>query len=382
MLFSLAQLSLYNGAVGRGYWLLTAFAGVVFFCTLALRNLTQFPLAAWTGLVVASVLGTYTVPTFALVIASAFSWVGLGFLRTKSWGLVAALVFMGLVVVAASLLLYSPLLFVSGPAIFFNNGFVTSHPWGEFWRGLPAYLWETEGFLAGQMKVGAVLVIACMAATATLYGQARKGRLPTGLAPWQVLVPAALWFMWLPYAVLAAQRVFAPSRTLLYKAFFWFLLVAFVVEWLLRLGPVRAQRWLRPTLAVLALGWTTYQFTSLWRDNQGPRQRNQARHEAFLWLARQPSGPMLVPESTHSLFMRMYLHAERPGQTWRLDAFPVPGTAYAYVLAFPEKRGFFQPGFSFPPAFHNDQVDIYRLPAPKPGQAQQPPISTYWHIME
>jgi hypothetical protein len=383
VLFSLAQLSLYNGAVGRGYWLLTLLAGVVFFCTLALSTAARHSYAAWTGLVVAGILGAYTVPTFALVLASSFTWLGMCFLRLHLVRAFAALVAMGLVISAGSLLLYTPLLFVSGPTIFFENGFVAPHAWVEFWQGLPAYLWETEGFLAGQMKLGGLLVIAGLLAVLVLLHLVRKGRLPAEIAkPWLRLAPAALWFMWLPYAVLAAQRVFAPGRTLLYKAFFFFLLLALAVEWLLRASPIRAQRWLRPVLGMVAIIWTTYQFTSLWRDNQGPRRRNDARHEAFLWLDRQPRGPLLVPEPTHSLFMRMYLHAERPGQQWRIDAFPVPHTAYAYVLAFPENHGFFQPHFSFTPAFHNEQVDIYRLPTPRPGQGPEPAVPSYWHIVE
>ncbi len=383
LLFSLAQLSLYHVAVGRGYWLLTALAAVVFFSTLALRAAAPHPRAAWTGLVVGSVLGAYTVPTFALVLASALSWLGLAFLQQRAGRPLAWLVAMGAAATAGSLLLYAPLLFISGPTIFFGNGFVTPHPWAEFLAGLPAYLWETEGFLAGQMKVGSLLTVAGLTGAWLLLRRARRGRLPAALAaPWQRLAPAALWFMLFPIAMLAAQRVFAPGRTLLYKAFFFFVLLALVVEWLLRLDSARARRWLRPALSVAALLWCTYQFTSLWRDNRPPRRRNQALHAAFLWLDQHPRGPILVPESTHSLFVRMYLHAERPGQQWPIDAYPYPGRAYTYVLAFPGHHGEFQPRFAYPPAFHNEQVDIYRVAPPAPGQHPEPGLPSYWYQVQ
>jgi hypothetical protein len=382
LLFSLAQLSLYHVAVGRGYWLLTLMAVVAFFGSLALANGTRLPRAAWTGLVVGGVLGLYTVPTFALVLGSAFSWLGLNYLRQRNWPGIAWLAISGTVVVAGSLLLYAPLLFVSGPAIFFGNGFVAPKPFGQFWRGLPAYLWETEGFLAGQAKVGGLLVLGVLALIVLLWR--RVAQWPAALRqPWQRLVPAALWFMFLPYAMMGAQRVFAPGRAVLYKAFFFFLLLALVVDWLLQTAPKAWQRWLRPALGLVAVLWFSYEINSLWRDNQRPRRRNEALYQAFQWLDQHPKAPTLMPESTHSLFVRMYLHSERPGQHWPIDHFPQPGISYTYVLAFPDLHGWFQPGFTFSPVFRNEQVEIYRLnPAVADSASAAGALPPYWHLAE
>ncbi|HEX8507564.1 MAG TPA: hypothetical protein VF630_19535, partial [Hymenobacter sp.] len=123
VLFSLAQLSLYHAAVGRGYWLLSALAGVVFFCALALGAGTARRRAAWTALVVGGVLGLYTVPTFALVLASAFSWMGVHFCLQRAGKQLVHLTLAAVLVAIGSLVLYAPLLFVSGPGIFFGNGF-------------------------------------------------------------------------------------------------------------------------------------------------------------------------------------------------------------------------------------------------------------------
>ncbi|MDB5268154.1 MAG: hypothetical protein JWP58_1194 [Hymenobacter sp.] len=382
LLFSLAQLSLYHVAVGRGYWLLTLMAVAAFFGSLALTNGTRQPRAAWTGLLVGGVLGMYTVPTFALVLGSAFSWLGLGYLRQRNWPPLAGLVVPGAVVVAGSLLLYAPLLFVSGPAIFFGNGFVAPKPFAQFWRGLPAYLWETEGFLAGQAKVGGLLVLGVLAAILLLWRRMAQ-RPAAQQQPWLRLVPAGLWFMGFPYAMMAAQRVFAPGRAVLYKAFFFFLLLALVVDWLLQAAPKAWQRWLRPALGLAALLWFSYEINSLWRDNQRPRRRNEALYQAFQWLDQHPKAPTLMPESTHSLFVRMYLHSERPGQRWPIDHFPQPGISYTYVLAFPELHGWFQPGFTLPPVFHNEQVDIYQLnPAVADSASAAGALPSYWHLVE
>ena len=374
LLFGLAQLSLYHAAVGRGYWLLTLMAGVVFFCSLALLGKSDKSRAAWAGLALGGVLGTYAVPTFALVLASAFSWLGLGLLRQHRWRSLGHLTIVGSAVASGALLLYVPLLFVSGPASFFQNGFVVSLSAGQFWAGLPAYLWETEGFLAGQMKVGAVLTLLVLLAAAAgprlLPTQAEAG---TARTAWHRLVPAALWFTWLPYAVLAVQRVYAPGRTLLYKAIFTFIILSLAVDALLQARLRRQRRLLGGLLALGLLGWTTYQISSLERDNQTPRHRNAALHAAFIWLARQPPAPLLVPEPTHSLFVRMYLHSELPNQHWQIDARPQPGRRYTYVLAFPNQRGQFQPLFAAPPVFRNQQVEIY--------EARQLAPAAYWHMV-
>ncbi|SFP88663.1 hypothetical protein [Hymenobacter arizonensis] len=379
-LFSLAQLSVYHAAVGRGYWLLTGLAMVVFFCTLALQAGNAVPRLAWTGLVVAGVLGTYTVPTFAMVLGSAFTWLGLHW--WQHFGRLGRLAAAGAAVVAGTLLLYTPLLFISGPAMLFSNGFVASHPIAEFLKGLPLYLWQTEGFLAGQMKVGGLLTLATLAAVAYLWRRGRAGQLPPALAtPWQRLVPVTLWFMLFPYAMVVSQRVFPPGRTLLYKAFFLFVLVALVVEWLLQTRAMHGKRWLRPALGLAFLLWCTYQFTSLWRDNRRPSQNNAQFHAAFAWLATQPIGPVLVPEPTHYIFLGMYFLSERAGQPWKLDGRPLPGKAYSYVVAFPNLRGYFQPVFTQLPAYRNPEVDIYRVPTPAP-LADANGLPPYYHLAD
>jgi hypothetical protein len=378
-LFSLSQFSLYHAAVGRGYWLLTACAGVVFFSALGLVRTGGQTRRGWRGLVVGGVLGAYTVPTFALVLASAFSWLGLRFLGQRNGAGLLRLAAAGGLVGLGTLLLYAPLLFVSGPAKLFNNGFVTPLPTWYFLKGLPRYLWETEGLLAGQAALGGLLVLGGALATAGLAWQAWRRRLPAGLAPaWQRLAPALGWFLVAPYGVLLAQRVLAPGRTLFYKAFFFFTLLALAVEWLLRTRPAATRRWLRPLLGLAALLWTAYQFRSLARDNRTPYRHNAAYHEAFAWLARQPAGPTLVPEPTHAIFLGLYFRSEAPAFTWQAHAEPHPGTTYAYAVAFPNKRGYFQPRFAYPPAFRNEEVEIYRIPA----TAVSAGLPAYWHLVE
>jgi hypothetical protein len=376
-LFSLSQLSLYHAVVGRGYWLLTTLAGLVFFSCLSLNRRHEQTRRGWWGLVLGGILGAYTVPTFALVLGSAFSWLGLGYLCRRDTGGLVRLVLAGAIIVGGTLLLYAPLLFISGPAKLFNNGFVSPLPLREFLASFPHYIWQTEGAMAGQVAYGGLLVLAGLAAAVGLLWHARRQRVPMPHAAgwWQLGLPA-LWFLAVPYAMLMAQRVLAPGRTMFYKAFFFFILLALVIEWLLQNPRGWFQRLIRPLMLVTALGWSAYQLVSLRRDGRVPLEHNVAYHEAFAWLVRQQPGLVLAPEPTHYIYFDLYFSSEQPAWPWRADTEPRPNAPYAYVIAFPNLRGYFQPRFNYRPAFHNQEVDIYRITTPVDSTS----TPAYWHL--
>lgn len=297
--FSWLQLSLYYAATGRGYWLVNLLTGTVFFCLLKLCERTAGQRAAWLGLLGAAVLGCYTVPTFVYVLAAAFSWLGVQALRPRVARRQLAVV--GVVGVLAGVgagLLYAPLLLVSGPAALLANPYVQSWPWAAYWRALPAYVWLTEGFLAGQRSVGAVLTVVVLGLFCRLWYRAATGQLPGAQAGRvrQVGLPA-LWFMLVPYALLLAQRVQPPERTLLYKAWFFFILVALLAEEWPWHRPGR--RWLAAVGGGLFLG---YQAGTAVRLNYKARHLpvdSRAVHAHHIAL-RGAASPLIAPvASTH-----------------------------------------------------------------------------------
>jgi hypothetical protein len=364
-LFSVLQLSLYHAGVGRGYWLLIGLAGVVFFSTLELSHGRGRHLAAWTGLLVAGVLGCYTVPPFVYVLASAYSWLGLQALRPLHWPRLRTLLVFGLATLAGATLLYTPLLLVSGLDALTGNGYVAPLPLGDFGRGLPGYVWHTESFLAGQRTLGGAITLAGLLLACRLFWLARAGRLPAGFAEQlQRLGWPALWFMLLPYSVILVQRVFPPERVMLYKAQFFFVLLALGLVWLLQqpVKPVAARR--RQQLLGLAVAlFTAYGAYAVVRVNPAARGSNAAYHDGLHWLASQPAGPVLLPEPTQNLFFRFYAHTQVRERGWQFDYRQRPARAYRYVVAFPNRRGYFQPEFPFPPAYHNAAVEIYAVPS-------------------
>ena len=362
-LFSCLQLSLYHAGVGRGYWLVILLAGVVFFSTLTLSRARGRHRAAGLALALAGVLGCYTVPPFVYVLASAFSWLGLVYGWRRRWRQLGQLGALGALIGLTTVALYTPLLLVSGGGSLVGNGYVTALALGTFWRGLPGYVWHNEGFLAGQRTLGALITLPVLALTGWLLYLARTGQLPAPQARrWRRLGWPALWFVSLPYALILVQRVYPPERVLLYKAFFFFILAALVGDWLLTQWPAPGHRWPRRALAIAAILFVAYETYSVVRVNPAARGTNAAYHAGLRWLVTQPPGPVLIPEPTHNLFFRFYAHSEQRQRPWRIDNDQQAQTRYAYVVAFPNKRGFFQPQFLFAPAYQNAEVEIYVVP--------------------
>ena len=367
--FCWLQLSLYNASAGRGYWLLISLVGMLFFCTLALNQPGENKRAAWAGLLLAGLAGCYTVPTFAYALGSALAWLGWHSLRQRDWPQLGRIVGVGVAIGAGCLALYAPMLLVSGSGRLFGNGFVAARDAHVFWPGLPAYLWFTEGMLAGQRTVGGALVLAVIGGAGYWLGwlpgrPAAVDSVPTRAVSGQYqLGKAALWFALFPYALVLAQRVFPPERVLLYKSFFLFILIGLLADaWLRRPVPTWQRRWSRRLLLAVFAVFAAYQTHYVEFLNQQGRATVAAYHDGFVWLQQQPVGPVLAPEPLHNLYFRFYAHTTSPARPWQLDILRRPTRRYTYVVAFPNKRGAFQPQFSFPPAYANAQVEIFVLP--------------------
>ena len=358
ILFAGLQLSLYNASAGRGYWLLITLAGLVFFAMLTLAESEGLARAAWAGLLLGGVLGLYTIPTFAYVLASAWSWLGIRWLRKMAWPLLGRLAGAGLVVLAAAGLLYAPLLLVSGAGALLGNGFVLPQATGAFWAGLPAYAWFTEGMLAGQRSMGAFMTCVVLLVAVWRLRPAAAATCSPAFAP---LARPALWFVLFPYLLLAAQRVQPPERVLLYKALFFFLLLALLVDEGLRHAAAPRHRQLLALAGISTAVFCGYQLYHVERLNRRNARSEAAYHAAYHWLARQPPRPLLVPEGLHHLHFRYYAHTEAPTKPWLADRAPRSGIHYGYVVAFPAQHGAFRPHLAQTPAFRNAEVEIYWL---------------------
>ena len=357
-----AQLSLYHAAAGRGYWLVALLAAVVFFALLALLDAPAAAGAvgrrlAWLSLLGASILGSYAVPTFAYVVASAFAWLGLRALGQRAGRGLAQLVAVGVAVGVGAGLLYAPVLLVSGAAALLANPYVRPLPAGSFWAQLPAHAWFLEGWLAGQRLVGGVLTVLGLGLFGRLLVLARRGRLAPALARQvrEVGWPA-LWFVLWPYVLLAGQRVLPPERTWLYKSWFFFILVALVLAgW-----PARWARW-RWLLGLGLVPYGAYQVASQVLNSNRLHRTNADYEAAYAWVARQPPRPLLIANRFLWLWLRFEAHTQAPTRPWLTDPHPRPGVAYAYLLTRGDSLA---PVGAGPVVRKFGQVTIYRYQAP------------------
>ena len=361
-LFAWVQLSMYNAVAGRGYWLLVTLAGVHFFAMVALLARPRAPRVAWGALLLSGALGCYTVPPFIYVVASASSYLGVVFWRRRDWSSLGQTVALGAGIVAGAALLYAPLLLLSGWRLLLANDYVVSKPWPIFLRELPAFVWLTEGTLAGQRTVGALVFLAGLGA----FGWLLRARVWAGLAPdlraaVRRLGLPALWFVLLPYALLTAQRVLPPERVLLYKSLYFFALLGLVVDAWLRAHP---GRWW-PRLAGLGLTlFVAYQTYTMYFLVVANRSYIDAIWRSFAWLEGQPPGRVLVGVNESSLHYLFLAHYRTPNRPWQFDTSPQPGVHYRYIVVPPDYQGPYRPPQPARLAFHDWVNEIYVLPAP------------------
>ena len=281
--------SLFTAGSGRGYWLVLFFTGLVFWALLTLLDppgLAQRARPAWLVLVTAGVLGSYTMPTFAFVLLSAWSWLGGQALYRRQWAFLGATAIAGLLALGGIVACYSPTLYVSGWQALIANPYVhfQAHNSARLqsltWQGLPAYLWHVEGYLGGQSHLGGLVGLLALASFGWTVWQAQAGRL-SAAAQRQVQQVGwpALWFMLSMYLLLPVQQIFPPERSWLYKAWFGFIVLAVGLS---------HQPWLRTwrlALRVSILVFAFYQVRVALINNRGNWLFYTKRQNEFRWLA-------------------------------------------------------------------------------------------------
>jgi hypothetical protein len=229
---------------------------------------------------------------------------------------------------------------------------------GEFWPALPTYVWLTECYLMGQIRVGASVVMLGLLLFGQLLRQWAAGRLVSTLARQvtQVGLPA-LWFVLLPYLVLLGQRVLPPERTLLYKAWFFYLLVALV------LSSWRWQSLVRRWLAGLAAGvFVLYEFTAQVRDNRLAELRLVPDHAVADWLARHPQArPVFVADDILWNGQQLEANVRQPNQPWSVDRVARPGVRYRYLITYRKDP---VPAGAGVLLFTQGRLQIFRGPTP------------------
>jgi hypothetical protein len=354
-LFGFFPYALFQAVVGRGYFLLAVCSQLAFLAGLALLRGTSRPRLAWTGLVVASVVGFYAIPTFLLVfvglvagLAGAFRRQPRQLIRLGAAGLLTGL---------ATLLLYAPVLLVSGPAALLGNAFVA--PGAGRMPNLNVFTYPvlTEGQLLGLGPVSLPLLLALslLAILTSHHWRATATGLDRRLT-WLILS-----VIWLPYLVLAGRSVYPPARVLSFRAFFVFLLGALLFEALLRGRPWRAG-WQHPalTVALPVLLWAAVVLVPFQRRATLEADRNARVAQVYEWLRQRQAHAILTTHPHSQLYLLFFSQTNRWPLT--IDATRQPGTHYDYQLL--DKEAEETMSIPAPIVFENADVRIHQLPRP------------------
>ena len=309
-LVGLVPLWVYYAAVGRGYFIQFCLLQIGFFAVIELlRPASAYWRLSWLAFIGSSILGLYTIPTFAYPLASLLASLGVGFLIQRRgqnfWGLAVA----GVVILAVTMLLYTPIITVSGWHQLVANRYVATKTAAQFWPSFRAILYETAAELFGpslRLSGPAWLAGALLGAVVVRRRLPAGSKRTIGYLCWAMLA--------MPLLLMVVQRVYAPLRTVLYLTFFGYLLAALLLLHLpVRLRLAGSIRWLLILLLITGVG--TLRLYRHQTQVQASRAETEQLQQAYQWLqthagmADQPTQVWFYAP-LHELFFAHYLHQD------------------------------------------------------------------------
>ncbi|GAA4356914.1 hypothetical protein GCM10023185_21230 [Hymenobacter saemangeumensis] len=357
-LVGLSPLWAYYAAVGRGYFLQFCLVQAGFFAVLELlRRPAGFPHLAWLAFLASSVLGLYCVPSYAYPLAALGLGLGSGLLLQRRAGQLPALAAAGAFILLLTLVLYLPVGMVSGWEQLLGNRYVASKAAADFWPPFRAVLYETAAELFGpSLRISGPwwLAAACLGAAAVRCLLPAGPRRNTAFLAWLLLA--------LPLPMMMAQRVYAPTRVLLYLTYFGYLLLALLILQPRLLCQLRRLYLPLLTAVLLTGGYRLYQHQA---QVQASQRETRQLTQAF-WFIQQHAGK---PQPTkvwlnaplHELFFAHYSRQLPPASQLLLHSSrnPVPGPGYDWLVVNNRLRANFAQQKAYRALYRDQLVTIY-----------------------
>lgn len=356
-LFCLSPFTLYYSIAGRGYFLLIVLALGQFFATLAVLHARRYQQLAWAAFVVLGVLGMYTIPTYIYPLFSLGIWIAFTCIQRREGKQFITLLSATALIAAGTLLVYGPVISISGLRLLIANEYIAPQTPTEFWHSYSLYLHQPARELFGheRFSVGGFVVLVVMALVA----------LPFMPRNWQRIALPALALTLLPFLYMPLQLVYSPARVLLYAVFFFFVAVALATDLLLE------RLRLPDRVAVIGIGLAVslyggYQVAhfryTLWNAQRADLQLRQA----YAWL--RPQNPRQV--YFEAPFHKLYFHHYALTTGYPLHLFePSSAQATSYDFVVLERNAARPTPWLTPSTYHpvhtDDRVTIYGAgPAP------------------
>jgi len=348
--FGLLPLSLYYAVAGRGYFLQLTLLLLAFFAAVALLRQLAYQRLAWLVFVAASVLGFYTIPTFAYPFVSLGLGLLLGLAWQRRWRKLGQLVLAGTIIGTVTVLLYLPVVCVSGLRQLVGNHYVAKLAAGVFWPGYLGYLRYLADMLMGHIRLGEVMGGVLIGLGPLLVWQLPRPVRSLGALAWLLLA--------LPFGLMAIQQVQVPPRVLLYLACFGCLLGSLVAVAVLdRLRVPGRYQLLMGLLLTGAYG--AYQLQRQLAPHQAEVREEEQMQATYAWLTNWGGQRILLAAPTYELFFHHY--AQQENRLMVLHSSPAPGQTYDFAV---QGRGedplpaWVQPPL-YTPVYENQSVIIY-----------------------
>ncbi|MDO7873741.1 hypothetical protein Q5H93_03280 [Hymenobacter sp. ASUV-10] len=352
-LVGLAPLWVYYAANGRGYFVQFGLLQIGLFAIVELlRPASRYQRLSWLALLGSSVLGLYTVPSYAYPLVALGLGLAAGLLQQRRWPELPTLALAGAGIVLLAGLLYAPVGAVSGWGQLLGNRYVAARP--DFWLHYRAALYEIGAELFGpslRLSGPAWLALAAL-------GGLAAGRLVLP-GPRRTLALLVWLQLAVPLLLMAVQRVYAPARTLLHLTFFGYLLVLLLLTE--RLPTLRrAHQRIAQALALLAgLGLGAYRLQLDQVRLQASRRETQLFQQAYDWLQHQPDAHRIwLNAPLHELFFAHYAR-QQPGPLRVLHSGRRYPTAVHYDYLVVKNQPKHSAPFSYRLAYHDELVNIY-----------------------
>ncbi|QNH63976.1 hypothetical protein [Hymenobacter sediminicola] len=354
-LFGFSPLGLYYAVAGRGYFLQLALLLAAFFAALALWRQPAGRRLAWVVFIGTGILGLYTIPTFVYPLVALGAGLLLGFINQRRWLDVGRLAFATAAIGTTAVLLYSPIIVVSGLPQLLGNHYVARLSAAIFWPHYTGYLHVLADTLAGGENLGLAAVGTIGVAVPLLWWRQPLLRPIVALTALLLLVPVVL---------MALQQVLVPERVLLFAACFSSILLGLAGTKALQLGrvPTSAQ------LAVMLLIIGGYAGYIQWRQLPSLRaeqQRQQQIESSYEWLTGWGAQRVFLASPWHELFMHHYALLEN--RNILLQTTADPDVTYDFVVL---ERGATLPPWAasaYSPVYEDALTVIYgRTNIPQP----------------
>ncbi|MFN6945711.1 MAG: hypothetical protein ACK4ND_12260 [Cytophagaceae bacterium] len=338
--FFFSEMGIYYSFAGRGYFFLMLFSAFSFFFVLELIQHSEHRRVCWFVFIVSSILGFYTVPVFLYSAVSLGIVVMFYVLRQKNYALLKELTTSVAIIGFAVIILYMPVILISGLKSLVGNPYVISVSFIEYLQSFPGYFQHIQWELIGRKHGFPIFLATVFIAVFLLL---RKELSPGS----HKLLFSALVMVILSYVLMTIQTVFPPGRALFYKSFYFFVAFSIVLVFFLEILKVKTL-YKRIIVCVIVLSYGFYNLNLKLSQLSKDIQSEEKLKNAYALVMEHEPEKVFIKSVFHEFY---FLHYSSHGnKDVQLDGDIDENLAYDFILI--------EPGMDFPMEYSPKEYEI------------------------